>query len=275
MAEGPERAETRMNDATPSSARQEQKENITEDGSGAWAPAPPRLSVIIPTLEAAATLPATLTPLFEAGDLVNEVIIADGGSLDETPVLAEAAGARVLIAPRGRGWQLAAGMVAARNAWLLLLHADTRLEAGWEAAVRRFIAAHPEGEDAAYFRFALEARGLAPRLLERLVALRNHLFALPYGDQGLLLSRALLARAGGVPRLPLMEDVALIRALLRLGGRHRLHRLPARAVTSAEKWERSGWLRRSLRNLLCLSLYLLGIPPRRLLALYHGGKAGR
>lgn len=264
-----------MNDATPSSARQEQKENIIEDGNGGWAPALPRLSVIIPTLEAAATLPATLTPLFEAGELVDEVIIADGGSLDETPVLAEAAGARVLIAPRGRGWQLAAGTAAARNAWLLLLHADTRLEAGWEAVARRFIAAHPEGEDAAYFRFALEARGLAPRLLERLVALRNHLFALPYGDQCLLISRALLARAGGVPRLPLMEDVALIRALLRLGGRRRLHCLAARAVTSAEKWERSGWLRRSLRNLLCLSLYLLGIPPRRLLALYHGEKASR
>lgn len=230
------------------------------------APSPPPLSVVIPTLEAASSLPATLTPLLEAPDLVGEVIIADAGSLDDTSVLARAAGTRILTAPLGRGFQLAAGIAAARSPWLLLLHADTRLAPGWEEAVRHFIAAHPEGGCAGYFRFALDAAGPAPRLLEHLVAWRNRLFALPYGDQGLLISRLLLERLGGMPRLPLMEDVALAGAL----GRRRLRPLYAAALTSAARWRREGWLHRSLRNLLCLSLYLLGVPPHALLRLYRG-----
>jgi rSAM/selenodomain-associated transferase 2 len=229
----------------------------------------PPLSVVLPTYDAASSLPAALTPLLEDPDLVHEIIIADGGSIDETPLLARAAGVRVLLAPLGRGFQLAAGIAAARTPWLLLLHADTVLGPGWEEAVRAFIAAHPQGERAGYFRFALAASGLAPRLLERLVAWRNRIFALPYGDQGLLISRALLERVGGMPRLALMEDVALVRAL----GRRRLAPLSATALTSAEKWQKEGWLRRSLRNLLCLSLYALGLSPHRLLRLYRGKRA--
>jgi hypothetical protein len=80
---------------------------------------------------------------------------------------------------------------------------------------------------------------------------------LPYGDQGLLISRDLLAAVGGVAPIPLMEDVDLIRRL----GRHRLRLLPAAAVTSAARWEREGYIRRSARNLGCLSLWFAGVPP--------------
>jgi hypothetical protein len=88
--------------------------------------------------------------------------------------------------------------------------------------------------------------------------------ALPYGDQGLLIHRNLLAEAGGIRALPLMEDVDLVRRL----GRRRLVALDVAAITSAEKWRRQGWYRRSLRNLLCLMLYFAGLPPRLIARLY-------
>jgi hypothetical protein len=87
---------------------------------------------------------------------------------------------------------------------------------------------------------------------------------LPYGDQGLLIHRDLLASVGGMRALPLMEDVDLVRRL----GRKRLIALPADAVTSAVRWERQGYLRRSARNLGCLSLWFAGVPPRLIQRLY-------
>jgi len=217
------------------------------------------LSVVIPTLNAAATLPATLAAL---GDMADEVVVADGGSRDGTAALAAQLGARVVAAPRGRGLQLAAGVAAARGVWLLLLHADTRLAPDWAAAARRFMAG-PPGR-AGYFRFALDSADPRARRLERLVAWRCRVFALPYGDQGLLIARALLDHIGGIDPMPLMEDVALVRRI----GRARLTALDAAAVTSAARWEREGWYGRSARNVACLMLYAGGVPPRIIARLY-------
>ncbi|MSP01189.1 MAG: glycosyltransferase [Acetobacteraceae bacterium] len=217
-----------------------------------------KISVVIPTLDAAATLPATLIAL---GD-VREVIVADGGSADDTAAIAHGAGARIVTSVRGRGQQLATGIAAATEDWLLLLHADTRLTPDWRAEAETHMRAHPG--KAAYFRFALDSDAGRARRLERLVAWRCRVFALPYGDQGLLFHRDLLAKVGGMRPLPLMEDVDLVH---RLGSR-RLIGLNAKAVTSAAKWEREGWYRRSCRNLICLSLWHLGVPPARIARLY-------
>ena len=209
------------------------------------------LSVVIPALNAAAGLPGTLAVLGAAPD---EVLVVDGGSEDGTAAAARAAGASVLSAPRGRGSQLAAGIAAARGPWLLLLHADTRLGPGWE----RVASAHRANPSrAGYFRFALDSPDPRARRLERAVAWRCRTLALPYGDQGLLIHRDLLARVGGVRPLPLMEDVDLARRL----GRTRLTPLAADALTSASRWERDGWHRRSARNLVCLALWFGGVPP--------------
>ncbi|HET9020150.1 MAG TPA: TIGR04283 family arsenosugar biosynthesis glycosyltransferase [Acetobacteraceae bacterium] len=218
-----------------------------------------RLSIVIPTLNAAATLSATVAALGGAAD---EVVVVDGGSGDGTAALAESLGARVVAAPRGRGGQLAAGAAAARGEWLLLLHADTRLAPGWAAAAFRMMAERPDR--AGYFRFALDSADPRARRLERLVAWRCRVFALPYGDQGLLISRALLEQVGGIRPLPLMEDVDLVRRL----GRRRLAAVEVAAVTSAARWQGDGWHRRSARNLGCLMLYALGVPPRIIARLY-------
>lgn len=220
----------------------------------------PGLSVVIPTLNAAAQLPATLAAM---GSAAAEVVVADGGSADGTEGLARSLGARVIAASRGRGSQLAAGIAAARGPWLLLLHADTRLAPGWAGAVRTAMA---EPGRAFHFRFALDDAAPAARRLERAVAWRCRALALPYGDQGLLIHRDLLAAAGGMRPLPLMEDVDLIRRL----GRARLGALDIAALTSAERWRRGGYLARSARNLLCLSLWFLGVPPRIIARVYAG-----
>jgi rSAM/selenodomain-associated transferase 2 len=217
-----------------------------------------KISVVIPALNAA----ATLGPCLLAAGEGDELIVVDGGSTDVTAALALRSGARLVRSARGRGVQLAAGAAAAQGDWLLFLHADTRLAPGWRAAVERHVARQPG--KAACFRFRLDAGEWQARLVETGVALRVRLLGLPYGDQGLLVARALYDEVGGYRPLPLMEDVDLVRRI----GAERIERLAVDATTSAERWRRRGWLRRSGRNLLCLTLYRLGMSPERVARLY-------
>jgi hypothetical protein len=117
---------------------------------------------------------------------------------------------------------------------------------------------------AAYFRFSLDDDGFMPRLVERLVGLRCALLALPYGDQGLLISRALYDRLGGFRSIPLMEDVDLVRRLKR----REIVGLKSRAVTSARRYQTEGYFARGFRNFGLMVLYYLRVPPRVLARLY-------
>jgi rSAM/selenodomain-associated transferase 2 len=223
------------------------------------------LSVVIPTLEAASSLDRTLDALAAEPDLVREVIVADGGSRDGTVALAERRGARVVAASDGRGAQLAAGAAAAGQPWLLFLHADTRLAAGWPRAAEKFAAAPQNARRAAVFRFTLDDDARAARRLETMVAWRCRTLALPYGDQGLLIARRFYEELGGFRPLPLMEDVDLARRI----GRRRFVFLDVAAVTSAARFREGGYLRRSARNLFCLGLYYLGVPPGSIVRFYR------
>ncbi len=220
------------------------------------------LSVVIPTLDAGTTLRGSLEALGDP-DQFGEVVVSDGGSHDDTLALALAAGARTISGPPGRGPQLRFGAQAASGEWLLFLHADTRLAAGWHQQVLAHIDRRPDL--AGYFRFALDDRGGAARRVERLTRWRCRFLALPYGDQGLLISRRLYDATGGFRDLPLMEDVDLIRRL----GRARLALIEIDAVTSAARYRRDGWWRRPLRNLSILALWYLGVAPATLAKLYR------
>jgi len=214
-----------------------------------------RITAVVPALNAGRHVGASIETLAGA----DEIIVVDGGSSDSTGAVARHGGARLVNAARGRGSQLAAGAAAANGDALLFVHADTRLSPGWPEHARAHLAhsARP-----ACFRFRLDDEAWQARILERGVALRTRLLGLPYGDQGLLVRRDVYEQAGGYRPLALMEDVEILR---RVG---RPVMLPADAVTSAERWRREGWVRRSLRNLLCLALWQAGVSPDRLAAFY-------
>lgn len=228
------------------------------------------LSIVIPALDAAVTLGATLDALVDLradrqrAEPPCEVLVVDGGSGDGTAALAEARGARVLHQAGGRGRQLAAGATAATGDWLLFLHADTCLQPGWAGAVVGFLRDPTNADRAAAFRLALDDTAAQARRIEALANWRARRLGLPYGDQGLLISRRLYDAIGGFRPLPLMEDVDLARRL----GRRRISLLPAAAVTSAERYRRDGWWARPLRNLSLLCCYFLGAPPGLLKRLY-------
>ena len=174
------------------------------------------LSVVIPALNAADSLGRVLECLDRT--LVAEAVVADGGSTDNTVAVAERGGARVVRSAAGRGAQLTAGAAVASGDWLLFLHADTRLGPGWTQAVRKFMAATGAGHRAAVFRYVLDDDAPAARRLEAVVRWRCRFLGLPYGDQGLLISRNFYESLGGFELMPLMEDVDFVRRI----GRRRL-----------------------------------------------------
>jgi len=218
--------------------------------------------------------------------------VVDGGSEDDTQAVALQHGVPFIQSQRGRGTQLRQGAIVAQASlenqndvetfekqahWLLFLHADTRLAAGWAQAVCAFMT-QPEYQDRfAAFQFKLadstkppaptDFRAASARRLEKIVAWRCRYLGLPYGDQGLLISASLYQKAGGYEDSPLMEDVALIRSLWRLGKKWNLTLFSIPAYTSDAKYRR-GYHRRSFRNILCLVLWFCGVSPRRIAKLY-------
>jgi len=224
------------------------------------------LSVIMPTLNAAERLPATLAALMEGvtEGLVKEAIVVDGGSADATRAIADAAGCVVMETEKGRAKQMIAGAHAARGTWLLFLHADTSLEAGWTKELAAHIDRPDAEKEAAVFRFAFDARGFAPAWIAFWVRVRCAVLALPYGDQGLLISRSLYDALGGFADLPLMEDVDLVCRI----GRKRLHFFRTRAITSAAKYQRDGYAKRAMGNLWLIMRYAMGADPAALAKRY-------
>jgi rSAM/selenodomain-associated transferase 2 len=224
------------------------------------------LSVVVPALNAAAELPATLAALAPAaiGGLIREVIVVDGGSSDATREIAEEAGARVIETAPGRGGQLRGGASAARGQWLLFLHADTALEPGWEAEAQAFLREEPAR--AAVFTLAFDATGLAPRLVAAGAMIRTRMARAPYGDQGLLIPRALYDEVGGYRDMPLMEDVDIVDRLNRRGG---FKVLKSKATTSARRYQRDGFAARVARNALCITLFRAGVDPAKIAKIYR------
>ena len=222
------------------------------------------IDIVIPTLNAGSPLGRTLAALPDHPDLTLTTTICDGGSADDTIAIAREAGATVVKAPAGRGGQLATGAAASDAPWLLFLHADTRLDVGAGAAIARFVSSTDNAGKAGYFRLRFDTVEPAARRVEKLAAWRCRVLTLPYGDQGLLISRAHYERLGGFGALPLMEDVDFVRRI----GRNNLVALNADARTSAARYQRDGWLLRPARNLTCLALYFAGVPPRTLRRLY-------
>ena len=224
------------------------------------------LAIVIPTLNAEATIAATLAAVFAHDVPQLEVLVVDGGSNDATRLLSTDGGAKVVESAPGRGRQLALGATQTQGQWLLFLHADTVLPADWEQNVSRFITDPRNVEYAAYFKLSFDHPSAAAKRVATLANWRAKAWGLPYGDQGLLIHRDLYDDMGGYRTdLDLMEDVDLARRL----GPMRLKPLRATVVTSAAKYVAGGWWSRPLRNVVCLGLFLAGAPMRWIQGLYR------
>jgi rSAM/selenodomain-associated transferase 2 len=207
---------------------------------------PLRIAVVIPTLNEQAALPATLDSLAAQSEPATKIVVADGGSTDETTVLAQKRGAVVIIAPKkGRGCQIAAALKQVDDEIVLVVHADMIVPPGAIAKIRKRLA-----EDAACPGGCLGHQLDNPRRIYRWIEWWDRCRArrgMSYGDQGQFFRRELLEKHGGFPDQPIMEDVELSRRLRRLG---RLAYLDCPVIVSARRFERSGLWRVILRNWL-------------------------
>ena len=161
-----------------------------------------------------------------------------------------------------------AGVRLATGEWLLFLHADTCVSSCWLDEIRK-VARNPQAVGGA-FRFTLQSSAAAARVLERGVAWRVRWLGLPYGDQGLFVRRTTFDELGGYRSQAIMEDIELVRRLRRCG-QMIYSRVPI--LVSARRWERDGWGRRTVTNLLLLGLYYAGVSPDRLARAYYGASA--
>lgn len=225
------------------------------------------ISIIIPTLNEAASIEATLASLRGASDV--EVIIVDGGSRDETVALARSYGAKVLASPPGRARQMNAGAEVAKGEVLLFLHGDTRLPEGFDEWVRQALAR--PGVVAGAFRLGFDSSGWGVRLIERLANWRSTRWQMPYGDQAIFLRAETFRTLGGFPDIPIMEDFELVRRLRRRG---RVVTLPIPIVTSARRWREVGVVKTTLINQAVIIGYLVGLSPARLARWYYGSPPG-
>jgi rSAM/selenodomain-associated transferase 2 len=218
------------------------------------------ISIIVPVLGDAAAVERLLAQI--PPDPRVEILVVDGAAeprLDDVTRVRH--DVRVLRSRRGRAVQMNAGARTASGDWLLFLHADSRMPDGWLDAFERTT----RGAGGGWFRFALDHPAWQARLIERGVRWRIRWLRLPYGDQGLFATRDLFESLGGYRDIPLMEDVDFVR---RLAARTRMVEVPAPIATSARRWERDGWIRRSARNVVLLMLYFAGVAPSRLARWY-------
>ena len=223
-----------------------------------------RLSLVMPVLNEASAITATLQALAPLAQRGAQIIVADGGSTDGTADRAQASGAQLVSAPRGRALQMNAGALRATGDMLLFLHADTLLPPDADRLIHRALATGPQ----VWGRFdvRIDGRHRLLRVIALLMNLRSRWTGIATGDQAIFMTRAAFDAVGGFPVQPLMEDIEICRRLLRLS---RPACLRAHVSTSGRRWESGGVWRTILLMWRLRFAYWRGVAPERLAALYR------
>jgi hypothetical protein len=227
-------------------------------------PASHLLSVVIPARNEAGGIARAIASARGAAQV--EIIVADGGSTDDTIAVARQAGATVISCTGGRGAQMNAGAALARGDVLLFLHADTVLPPEYQHHIQDVLAA---GATVGAFRLSIDNAHWPLRFVASCANLRSRWFHLPYGDQALFVSSESFLRLDGFRRWPLMEDYDFCRRARRCG---RIGIAPIAVTTSDRRWRSRGIVRTTLTNWLCIIGFKLGVPIDRLAAWYRGRK---
>jgi rSAM/selenodomain-associated transferase 2 len=220
------------------------------------------LSIIVPVLDEAAGIEATLAALAPYRRRGCELIVVDGGSRDNTLALASPLADRVLAAPRGRAAQMNAGASIARGDVLLFLHADTKLPANADALIRDGLAR--SGHVWGRFDVRFDHDGIMP-LIAIMMNVRSRLTRTATGDQAIFVTRAAFDEIGGFPAQPLMEDIAFSARIRHIS---RPVYIRARVTTSARRWRKQGILRTVFLMWRLRLAYFLGADPARLARQY-------
>ena len=263
------------------------------------------ISIVIPTLNESVDLANTLQSIFDAISNSVDIIVVDGGSVDDTVAIATALGVQVLLCKGGRSVQMNAGAAVATGDILMFLHGDTRVPMGFDRLVQGWVDPPKSplvrgtmrirwavGEDydvksclphtnhvpplprgargdlpiAAAFNLKINSDRLGLRWVEWGVKVRLKFFNLPYGDQALFLKASTFRELGGFPELPIMEDFVFVRSLLKHG---KITIVPAAVTTSARRWEQQGVFKTTIINQIMILGYYLGISPNRLKQWYR------
>jgi rSAM/selenodomain-associated transferase 2 len=227
-----------------------------------------KLSIILPALNEASGIVATLTALQPLRAAGHELIVVDGGSVDATALLASVDADQVINSARGRARQMNAGAAAASGEVLLFLHADTRLPAQADSLILHALQQRLWGR----FDVQIEGRPALLRVVAGMMNRRSRLTGIATGDQAMFMTRAAFDAAGGYPEQPLMEDIELSKRLKRLGPPACLRQ---RVVTSGRRWERFGVWRTILLMWRLRFDYWRGVPVERLAARYHSPRGGK
>ncbi len=219
-----------------------------------------RVSIIIPTLNESEAL-ATLLPALRRDCPGAELIVADGGSADDTPALARDAD-RSLTAPRGRALQMNAGAAAATGEVLWFLHADSSPPRDAFAHIEEILASGCSG---GCFRIWFDERAWVFRISDAIGNFKVDLSGIAYGDHGIFCTADAFYRVGGFPAVPIFEDADFYRALGRWGG---VRQARSYIVTSARRYHAHGPWRTTLLYMALTALYVLGFSRQRLARLY-------
>jgi len=221
------------------------------------------VTVIVPVFNEEAMLPAFLHQTENWP--VREMIIVDGNSDDQTKsIIVLSPKNLLLVAKKGRGNQMNEGAKAATGDILLFLHADSIFPPDGFSEIENWVKQNPDIVGGA-FRLKINSNSRFLKFIAMMANIRSSLFGLPYGDQGIFVRREIFNKMGGYRDLPLMEDVEFIRRLKR-GGKIVL--LQQAITTSARRWNRQGIFFASIRNIILLMLYLMGVSPKRLAKWY-------
>ncbi|MFC1516440.1 TIGR04283 family arsenosugar biosynthesis glycosyltransferase [Thermodesulfobacteriota bacterium] len=220
------------------------------------------ISVVIPAVNESNTIRKTLLNIETANN--REIIVVDGGSVDGTVSLARSMGAKVLTGSPPRARQMNQGAAAASGNILLFLHADTRLPAQFDEHIINALGKPNVGAGA--FKLRVDSPLPALRRIERLANWRSRRFQMPYGDQGIFMTRERFYQIGGFPDIPIMEDFELVRRLKKAGD---VITLKEPVLTSARRWERLGVLKTTLINQLVIAAYHAGVPPHTIAGWYR------
>lgn len=227
-----------------------------------------QISIIIPALNEAGYIGELCTALQPLRSRGHEVIMVDGGSDDQTIHLGEPLVDRLLRSARGRALQMRAGAAVASGAILWFLHADTGVP---DKPDQLILAALENGRsDWGRFDVLLSDKHIVLRGVSHLMNLRSRISGIATGDQGIFVRRSLYDQAGGIPSLPLMEDIALSRALKKYG---RPACIRQKLLTSARRWQKHG-ITRTILTMWGLRLaYFIGVNPRYLAKYYATNEA--